>query len=147
MGMIMIMSLMLILLNGILLSNNIYSKMGRYRLIVLAWRYDIVLLIILLVLPKVLVLVVVMYFVLSCEVGRTPIDLIEGESELVSGFNTEFSGGEFVGYFLREYLGIIVFLVSVISIDFRFVVILYGVVIFVRGAYPRKKYTEIVISI
>merc|ERR1711972_674500 len=147
MGMIMIMSLMLILLNGILLSNNIYSKMGRYRLIVLAWRYDIVLLIILLVLPKILTLVVVIYFVLSCEVGRTPIDLIEGESELVSGFNTEFSGGEFVRYFLGEYLGIIVFLVSVISIDFGFVIILYGVVIFVRGAYPRKKYTEIVISI
>merc|ERR1711972_240690 len=94
--MIMMISLMLILLNRILLSNNIYSKMGRYRLIVLAWRYDIVLLVILLVLPKILILMVVIYFVLSCEVGRTPIDLIEGESELVSRFNTEFSGGEFV---------------------------------------------------
>merc|ERR1712178_494822 len=88
-----------------------------------------------------------MYFVLSCEVRRTPIDLIEGESELVSRFNTEFSGGEFVRYFLREYLGIIILLVSVISIDLGVVLILYGIVIFVRGAYPRKKYTEVVISI
>jgi len=145
--MIIIMSLILMLLNRILLSNNIYSKMRRYRLIVLAWGYDIVLLVILLALPKILILVMVMYFVLSCEVRRTPIDLIEGESELVSRFNTEFSGGEFVRYFLGEYLGIIILLVSVISMDFRFVLILYGIVIFVRGAYPRKKYTEVVISV
>merc|ERR1712157_309506 len=92
--MILIMlALMLLLLNGIMLSSNIYSKIGRYRLIVLAWGYDIVLLVILLLIPKILMILGVMYFVFSCEVRRTPIDLIERESELVSRFNTEFSGG------------------------------------------------------
>merc|ERR1712113_932977 len=117
---------MLLLLNGIVMSNNIYSKMGRYRLIVLAWRYDIVLLVVLLVMPKTLVILSVIYFVFSCEVGRTPIDLIEGESELVSGFNTEFSRREFVRFFLREYLGIVIFLVIIVSLDTYMMLVLYG---------------------
>jgi len=114
---VVILALILLLLNGIILSDNTYSKMGGFRLIVLAWGYDIVLLMILLVMPKFVVVVGLMYFIFSCEVGRTPIDLIEGESELVSGFNTEFSGGEFVGFFLGEYLGIIILLVIVMSTE------------------------------
>merc|ERR1712176_311651 len=123
------------------------SKIGRYRLIVLAWRYDIVLLVILLLIPKILMILGVIYFVFSCEVGRTPIDLIERESELVSGFNTEFSGREFVRFFLREYLRIIILLVMIVSSEMYIFLVFYGVVMWVRGSYPRKKYTEIVVSI
>lgn len=144
--MVMMLALILLLLNGIILSDNMYSKMGRFRLIVLAWGYDIVLLMILLVTPKFILVVGIMYFIFSCEVRRTPIDLIEGESELVSRFNTEFSGGEFVGFFLGEYLGIIILLVMVMSTEMYLFLVLYGVVIWVRRSYPRKKYTEIVIS-
>lgn len=104
------------------------------------------LLLVLLVYPKFLVITCLIYFVFSCEVRRTPIDLIEGESELVSGFNTEFSGREFVRFFLREYLGIIVLLVMVVSIELYRFVVLYGLVIWVRRSYPRKKYVEIVMS-
>merc|ERR1712157_709102 len=143
---VIILALMLLLLNRIILSSNIYSKIGGYRLIVLAWRYDIVLLVVLLLIPKMLMILGVMYFVFSCEVGRTPIDLIERESELVSRFNTEFSGREFVGFFLREYLGIIILLVIVMSSEMYVFLVFYGVVMWVRGSYPRKKYTEIVIS-
>jgi len=127
--MVLMLALMLILLNGIIISDNIYSKMRRFRLMVLAWRYDIVLLVILLVTPKMLIVVGVMYFVFSCEVRRTPIDLIEGESELVSRFNTEFSGREFVGFFLGEYLRIIILLVIVVSLELYLVVVLYRLVI------------------
>merc|ERR1712003_282161 len=105
------------------------GKIGGYRLIVLAWRYDIVLLVILLLVPKMLIILGVIYFVFSCEVRRTPIDLIERESELVSRFNTEFSGGEFVRFFLGEYLGIIILLVMVVSSEMYVFLILYGVVI------------------
>merc|ERR1712157_20010 len=126
--MVIMLALMLLLLNRIILSSNIYSKIGRYRLIVLAWGYDIVLLIILLLVPKILIMLGVIYFVFSCEVRRTPIDLIERESELVSGFNTEFSGGEFVRFFLREYLGIIILLVMVVSSEMYVFLIFYGVV-------------------
>jgi len=126
---VIILALMLLLLNGIILSSNMYSKIGRYRLIVLAWGYDIVLLVILLLIPKMLMMLGVIYFVFSCEVGRTPIDLIEGESELVSGFNTEFSGREFVRFFLGEYLGIIILLVMIVSSEMYMFLLLYGVVI------------------
>merc|ERR1719461_1224749 len=127
--MVVILALMLLLFSGIILLNNTYSKMGGFRLIVLAWRYDIVLLLILLLMPKMLMIIGVMYLIFSCEVGRTPIDLIEGESELVSGFNTEFSGREFVGFFLGEYLRIIILLVMVVSMELYRFVILYGLVI------------------
>merc|ERR1712176_1555607 len=143
---VIILALMLLLLNGIILSSNMGSKIGRYRLIVLAWRYDIVLLVILLLVPKILIILGVMYFVFSCEVRRTPIDLIERESELVSVFNTEFSGGEFVRFFLGEYLRIIILLVIIVSSEIYMFLILYRIVIWVRRSYSRKKYTEIVIS-
>merc|ERR1711976_282310 len=102
------------------------AKIGGYRLVVLAWSYDIVLLVMLLLTPKILIMLGVMYFIFSCEVRRTPIDLIEGESELVSRFNTEFSGREFVGFFLREYLRIIILLVMVVSSEVYMFLILYG---------------------
>nr|ALS46278.1 NADH dehydrogenase subunit 1 [Glycera fallax] len=42
------------------------------------------------------------------ETNRTPFDLSEGESELVSGFNVEFSSGTFALIFMAEYLNILI---------------------------------------
>jgi NADH-quinone oxidoreductase subunit H len=44
------------------------------------------------------------------EMNRSPMDLVEGESELVSGFNVEYYGVEFALIFIAEYGGIIFFL-------------------------------------
>lgn len=101
---------MMLIYQGMLVSGNVYSKMGGYRMFVLSWGYDLVLLLIILISYN-LLLLPVLYYILSCEVGRTPVDLVERESELVSGYNTEYSGYEFVGYFLGEYMIIMILVV------------------------------------
>jgi len=52
-------------------------------------------------------LVLISFVVLLAESNRSPFDFAEGESELVSGFNVEYSGPGFVLLFLSEYLSIL----------------------------------------
>jgi NADH:ubiquinone oxidoreductase subunit H len=78
-------------------------------------------------------------FVFLMEAGRTPNDLVEGESELVSRFNTEYSGGIFVYFFLGEYLILIIFFIKLVG---GIVPLFLGIL--VRGVLPRIKYNELI---
>nr|AZL93282.1 NADH dehydrogenase subunit 1 [Helorus sp. ZJUH_2016017] len=91
---------------------------------------------------------VLMFILILCETNRTPFDLSEGESELVSGFNIEYMSGLFALLFLSEY-GMIIFL-SFMYVYFFFssnlfilkVMFFIFLFIWIRGSYPRIRYDQ-----
>lgn len=53
-------------------------------------------------------LTIIWFITTLAETNRTPFDFAEGESELVSGFNTEYSSGLFAIIFIAEYTNILI---------------------------------------
>nr|ALO70898.1 NADH deshydrogenase subunit 1 [Scaphisoma boleti] len=87
------------------------------------------------------------------ETNRTPFDFAEGESELVSGFNIEYSGGGFALIFLAEYASIL--FMSMMCVILFLGCNLYSWLFFlklsmlsffwvwVRGTLPRFRYDKL----
>lgn len=67
-----------------------------------------------------------LYISLIAETNRSPFDFAEGESELISGFNIEYSSVGFVIIFLAEYLRIFIVASLVTSLIFNFQIFSLG---------------------
>nr|YP_011026073.1 NADH dehydrogenase subunit 1 [Arctolamia fruhstorferi]WQM87500.1 NADH dehydrogenase subunit 1 [Arctolamia fruhstorferi] len=87
------------------------------------------------------------------ETNRTPFDFAEGESELVSGFNVEYSSGGFAMIFLAEYASILFmsFMCSMLFlggnlINFIFFLklsLMSFLWLWIRGTLPRYRYDKL----
>nr|AFA45565.1 NADH dehydrogenase subunit 1 [Allochrocebus preussi insularis] len=94
------------------------------------------------------------------ETNRTPFDLMEGESELVSGFNIEYAAGPFALFFMAEYMNIIMMnaLTTTIFLGTPYPVhspelfttyfvtktlLLTSLFLWVRATYPRFRYDQL----
>nr|YP_133770.1 NADH dehydrogenase subunit 1 [Dermatobia hominis]AAR16446.1 NADH dehydrogenase subunit 1 [Dermatobia hominis] len=134
-------SLALVLLSFVFL-------IGGYNMLMF-YKYQLFIWFLFIMLPMSLV-----WFSISlAETNRTPFDFAEGESELVSGFNVEYSSGGFALIFLAEYASIL-FMSMLFSVMFlgcdmfsflfymklTFISFLF---IWVRGTLPRFRYDKL----
>nr|YP_008081031.1 NADH dehydrogenase subunit 1 [Hydra sinensis]AGE65900.1 NADH dehydrogenase subunit 1 [Hydra sinensis] len=103
--------------------------------------------------------IALMFFISSlAETNRAPFDLTEGESELVSGYNVEYSSMSFALFFLAEYSHIIfmsifftilfiskkiIFLIDDNIIFFIKSILLIFLFIWVRTSFPRLRYDQL----
>lgn len=71
-----------------------------------------------LVIPFMITLFVIYLVASMAEVNRTPFDLPEAESELVQGYNTEYSGMKFAIFYLAEYANLFVVSAVVVVLFF-----------------------------
>jgi len=156
-------------------SNSIYSIIGSIRVIAQTLSYEVRFIIIILVLiilrerysfsefikwqfylwyMIILFPLFLVFFIrILAELNRSPMDFIEGESELVSGFNIEYFRGRFALIFMAEY-GIIIFfryLIILIFININYFFFMYifinlviSLIILIRGLLPRMRYDELI---
>jgi NADH-quinone oxidoreductase subunit H len=161
-------------------SNNKYALLGAFRTVAQLVSYEVPLVLVLLV-PVILArtmgmngivesqgiwfvlfspLAALIFFIASlAEVGRTPFDLLEAESEIVAGFHIEYSGMKF-GLFLASEL-IHAFTISALTATLFFggwrgpgvesapvlgilyflikTALIYFVVMWIRGTLPRVR--------
>nr|QXU59891.1 NADH dehydrogenase subunit 1 [Oxyura jamaicensis] len=163
-------------------SNSKYALIGALRAVAQTISYEVTLAIILLSLivltgnytlstfavaqePLYLIfsswpLAMMWYVSTLAETNRAPFDLTEGESELVSGFNVEYSAGPFALFFLAEYANIM--LMNTLTAIMFFnpsalgpppelfpiilatkVLLLSSGFLWVRASYPRFRYDQL----
>jgi len=156
-------------------SNSIYPMLGVYRVLALIISYEVCMLLLLLlffffILDRInfymiwklqegcwlvslsFFLFLIWVIVVASELNRSPFDLAEGESEIVSGVNTEYVGGLFSFLFIAEY-GIMI-LLRIVTVFLFFGGITFLVIktfiycsllVWIRCSIPRIRYDNYII--
>nr|ASY95843.1 NADH dehydrogenase subunit 1 [Atta opaciceps] len=154
-------------------SNSMYSLMGAVRAISQTLSYEVSLIMIFLVLMILsesysfmdfmkwqsylwygfmLSPLFLMFFIsVLAELNRSPMDFVEGESELVSGFNVEYFSGVFALIFMAEYGMIIFFSYLMVGMFTNlsgfsagvYINLMVFLIILMRGVLPRMRYDEL----
>jgi NADH-quinone oxidoreductase subunit H len=173
---------------GILLagwgSNNKYALLGAFRMVAQLISYEVPLVLSLLIpvllartmYMQELVQVQTVWFIVVAplaafifftsalaELGRTPFDLLEAESEIIGGFHTEYSGMKFAMFFLAEFINTLfmsalfatIFLggwrgpgaeqFPILGLLYFFIksFLVYFAIIWVRGTFPRIRVDQL----
>nr|UEK75917.1 NADH dehydrogenase subunit 1 [Meranoplus bicolor] len=156
-------------------SNSLYSLVGSVRVIAQMLSYEVSFIMIILILMilgesysfldflewqkyfwfmVILWPVFIVFFIsILAELNRSPMDFVEGESELVSGFNIEYFSGGFALIFMAEY-GMIIFFSYMVLVLFTnlmyfwlymyvFLNLMISLIILMRGLLPRMRYDEL----
>nr|YP_010586159.1 NADH dehydrogenase subunit 1 [Ecnomus latus]UZZ43908.1 NADH dehydrogenase subunit 1 [Ecnomus latus] len=156
-------------------SNSIYSMLGSFRSVIQSISYEVSMMFLFLVIFIMVMslnfidliiyqskfMFILILFPLSmmilvsmlAELNRSPFDFVEGESELVSGFNVEFGSGLFTLIFLSEYAMMIFmsFLFSLFFLGFSNIIMLFSfkilfimlLLVWIRGIMPRYRYDKL----
>nr|WCB99528.1 NADH dehydrogenase subunit 1 [Meteorus sp. 1 XHS-2023a] len=156
-------------------SNSSFSMLGAIRSIAQSISYEVIFAITLLIImnminsmnifyltkfSKFLILILLFYpisFILMisilAEINRTPFDLSEGESELVSGFNVEYGSSKFTLIFLSEYSSLLfmMFIFNLIFfnnnlLSFLFymnLILMIFILTWIRVTLPRIRYDKL----
>nr|DAC76856.1 TPA_asm: NADH dehydrogenase subunit 1 [Pseudomyrmex veneficus] len=155
-------------------SNSVYSMMGTLRSVSQMISYEVSFIMIILLLMimaegmsffdlaqwqiwcwnlfSMFPICLIFFISILAELNRSPMDFIEGESELVSGFNIEYFSSGFTLIFLAEY-GMIVFFSFIFSLMFSsllyssiiviLVMLIGSMIVISRGLLPRMRYDEL----
>nr|AKS04450.1 NADH dehydrogenase subunit 1 [Parasagitta elegans] len=149
-------------------SNSKYSMMGSVRAVAQTISYEVSMTVVILLSVYYFYYDMSSYKQLSCvswnwvafllfsvsvlaEANRSPFDFAEGESELVSGFNTEYSSVLFVIVFLAEYMSILFMsaLCSMLFLSASYTEMICGLMfvgffyVWARGTLPRFRYDQL----
>nr|WCB99541.1 NADH dehydrogenase subunit 1 [Meteorus sp. 2 XHS-2023a] len=98
-------------------------------------------------------MIIILMISMLAELNRTPFDLSEGESELVSGFNIEYGSSKFTLIFLSEYsslllmmmmLNMIFFNINMLNLKFYLnLILMIFFITWIRMTFPRIRYDKL----
>jgi len=143
-----------------LTTKRLYRVLGIIRMFSIILRFEIRLFLLIIIMSlinlssnidiSILILPIISLFCLfifTIEINRHPFEVIEGESELVSGFNVELRSLVFMVFFLSEIVNITVITI-VICLVLKLISIYYILIIVLllaRTSFPRIRYDYIII--